>query len=385
MFQIEKNEQNEKKIAVKILESLMWEYRPYFKKFSAEGYLDAFSSFDTAHILSIILAEAKWNHENGLGYYVEKGAGEISNRIFKILGPGAVRKRLMILARYWFISLDSSRIKYTPDGRKHRDRYLISPNPALYTIFDLHQSRARKSFIKSSVSIGDNRELGEQGYHFTVKFGYPEHESFKIEDLNYGSNNPKDFEEKVSQKDEKAAENKLWRGYNEKFIACAANLWVWARSRSGFGQDVPLWSARSTDLSSEARKQRNELTKTFAALGGAVTALAWYIYTAGIPEADKNGKLIFDLKIPHRQFKGSDMKPSGFSKHINAILADEDFKRLATDMWHTEGKKRLLEYFSREILEIGPRDGSAYSSKLGYVFGQKNLPKIPKTNEKENI
>jgi len=375
----DKNEKIDKKLWSKVSDFLMWDYRPYFKKNSLESYFDAFSSFETAHILTIILAASFDNQAQGKGFYAEKGLGEFSNRLYKILGPNGVRKRLMLLARYWFISCDNSRIVKMPNGKSHREKCLIYPNAAFQIMFEARQTKTKNNFKRCSVAIGDNREENHQGLGITVKYGYGEYPNFKIEDLNYGGQNTIDYQQKTAENAEKKANNDKWRKYNETFVACAANLWRDARSRLGFGPDVAPWNEETSKLGSAQRDQRKNLTSIFESLGGTVAALSWYVYVLGTPQLDEKGKLAFDPKIPHRQYKGSDMKPKKFANEISAIIADADFKYLSTTGW-PQARKLLLKYFSEEILEIGPKDGQAYSVKVGYVFGEKKLPNLPNQN-----
>lgn len=367
----------DKPIAQKITEFMIWDYRPYFRTKSNEtNQTKILCSVETIHLLSIILSEAERNKDNLKGYYAQIGAGELSNNIHKILGPTAIRDRLILLARYWFISCDNSAPKkILPNGKEQKEKCIIRPNPAFKIMFEPRQFKTKKQFKESSIAIGDNREDYQQGLGMTVHYGYPEHPNFKIEDLNYGEQALDDFENTAADKKQKDAERKELKKHNDAFVECAANLWKAARSRLGHGFEDPIWKGESKDLSPSGKTLRLELTKTFERVGGYVAALSWYIYVMGKPEKDQKGKLVFDLKIPHRQFKGSDFKPSGYGKHFDAIIADPDFKYLSQEGWN-DFKNCLTNYFSKELLEVGPKDGTAYSAKLGYVFGEKPLPKL---------
>ena len=93
----------------------------------------------------------------------------------------------------------------------------------------------------------------------------------------------------------------------------------------------------------------------FERKGGAFTALTWYIYCTGEPTQDKDGKIVFDPKIPHRQYRNPSMSPTKYAEQIHNITADKAYKFYSNEGW-LKGRQLLHEYFTEEILNVGPRD-----------------------------
>lgn len=321
--------------------------------------------YHTVNIFTMLLSQAFKNEAEGKGFHARISRTEFSRKLRKSCSGWAVRRRLQLLARYWFLSINSTARRVDANGKWVRETQVIHPNEAFRIIFEPRQTHFKKNFIKRSLVIGEYREKDHQGLTITVPFGFPETQEFKIEDLYLGETFAKDTEKKKQELADKREERETWRKYNDAFITASANLWRFARSRSGYGNDLPVWLG--SNLAPSAKNQRNELIKIFESWGGAVASLSWYIFVCGAPQLDDQGNPIFDLTIPHRQFKGCDYKPSSYVKHFNAILEDKDFKILSKEQWN-EFKEQLQKFYG-ELLEIGPRAGNSYAENLGYMFG----------------
>lgn len=379
--------EDEKKLRYKILDlGEAWKARLYKTAIErkspalAQEFKTLMWDSESISILAMILAESyKNNRQKNLDYlWAQISFKELCNKRRNTLGRKAVTTRLQHFARAWFLNVNTTARRVTNTGICMPDTQNIFLNSGFLSIFEAGNHRLKLKFLNDSVNIYLDRLLGEQGFRYNVLYGEDENDPSKIiSPVSFGDQTIESAEKSAESRKEKAAENKKWREYNDAFVQCAANLWKGARSRLGHGFEDPIWNASGSNLSPSAKTLRRELTKTFESVGGHVAALSWYLYVLGTPEKDAKGKLVFDLKIPHRQFKGSDMKPSGYAKHIDAIVSDPDFQYMSQDGWDT-AKKELLKYFGEDLLEVGPRDGTAYSAKLGYVFGEKPVPELKK-------
>ncbi len=377
--------EDEKKLRYKILDlGEDWKARLYKTAIDRKSpalagqFKTAMWDSESIGILAMILATSfKNNREQNLNYlWAQISFKELCNKRRNTLARKGVTSRLQHFARAWFLNVDTTAKRTTANGIRMPDTQNIFLNSAFLSIFQPGNHRLKLKFLNDSVNIYLDRVLGEQGFKYNVPYGANENDPTQIISMvSTGDQTIESAEKAAESRKEKAAENKQWRVYNDAFVQCAANLWKQARGILGHGYEDPIWSAKGSNLSPSARNLRRELTKTFESVGGYVAALSWYLYVLGTPEKDAKGKLVFDLKIPHRQFKGSDMKPSGYAKHIDAIVSDPDFVYMSQDGWEA-AKLELLNYFGEELLEVGPRDGMAYSAKLGYVFGQKPLPTL---------
>jgi hypothetical protein len=119
------------------------------------------------------------------------------------------------------------------------------------------------------------------------------------------------------------------------------------------------------------------MSDTFARNGGRSTALAWYLYCTGEKKLDSKGKLVFDPTIAHRQYKRPDMSPSKFALEFHNITSERAYIEYMGERYE-EGEKILLEWFSKEILEVGPKDGTSEHVRRNFVAGEKPLPQLPK-------
>ena len=359
------------------LERLMSEVKLNDSKY----YYPAMFDFDSVTILTVIVSSALKNRADD----PEKGLSvKIANETLSRHCGGkpdrfGVRTKLTHLARYFLISVDTSGRKIeTNSGIYINDTQTIKINPALeIAIFSPNSKRKFvKDFIKKCVHLGATRDKTEQGLTANYYYGAAEISHNVLSLIDFGDKFAQKTQETAEEISKKTAENKLWRAYNIDFIHQAAKCWTVGMQRMGNGSAIPVW-ADLANTGSDVSKMRRNLTKMFESMGGAVTSLAWYIYTHGMPSYKEDGSLAFNLKEPHRQFKGSDMKPNGFAKHFNAILTDKDFRYFSTVGWHKGGREILLEYFTKETLEIGPRDGTPYPVKLGYLFGDKPINNPP--------
>jgi hypothetical protein len=364
-------------LRLKIL-SFMDRLRREVKQNHAREYSDKMFDFDTLDMLTYMLANAYANQGDDQVLFCKMACREISNRLGKVPDRFKVQRKLKLLARYFILSVDSSQRVQTESGYWRNDTQTITFNPAFNVIFQPNQVRYTNDFIKKCVHLGTTRMDDEQGLTATYHYGHPERVEYIKDLLDFGEHFHETTEMKRQEAAEKREETKKWRDLNERFTQVAGKIWRAGRIKHGFGDSDPGWIAESKTISPAMRSQRRELTKTFETLGGTVAALSWYLYIVGCPAKDGKERLIFDPKIPHRQFRGSDFKPSSYAKHINAIIADKDFKNMSTHKWN-EIRIELLRYFPEDILEVGPRDGSTYASKIGYQFGEISIPTLPQT------
>jgi hypothetical protein len=177
-----------------------------------------------------------------------------------------------------------------------------------------------------------------------------------------------DLAEKVeNDKAEKTKNRIYWAEKSERFVKGAARIWQVMQSARGYGSALPNWCGEN--LSPTTARERRELEKIFQQYGGRITATAWWVFCGGIVQKDDKGNRIYNPEIPHIQFASIDRKPSQFTKHFNAILCDEGFKRFATTGFTDELQAMYKRVFG-DSFEILPRDGRSEFDLLGFYFGQ---------------
>jgi hypothetical protein len=283
-----------------------------------------------------------------------------------------VRTRLVKLCTFGLVKVVS---EWRNDGTNKRTAMTITPSPYLVHIMQTDTKPAtRLAAIKHFINLGLDDRLKSsdedlQGFNDTCLYGDSNEEQISTGDVSQKLNELVELES--TSKARKIKEQMKWREYDAGFVSACANIWVFGQSKMGHGTARPNWDGETKDLAPSAQRERRELTKTFRQYGGKIAALSWYIFSCGVPKLDKNGKPIFDLNAPHRQFATIDKRPATFTKYFNAILKDSFFQKFARKDWETVGAA-LREYFG-DLIDIGPEDGETERDKLGYIIGNDEL------------
>jgi len=278
-----------------------------------------------------------------------------------------VRLRYHKLAHFGLVKVTT---EWRNDGTNKRTPTHLQPSPYLIRILQPGTKPALKlEAVKHFVALGLERFESEerlQGFEAHCPYGQdiPEDE---IRESDAMARLNQLVRMADTNKADKIREAELWRGHDEAFMLGAARLWVYAQSAMGHGTAQPNWSGETKNLSPTASKERRELSKTFRQYGGRITGLAWYIFVCGVPGKDGQGRVKFDLSVPHRQFASIDKKPSTFVKHFNAILKDPYFVRFAKKEW--EAVYPSLKTYFQDVLDVTPFDGETPQLKLGYNIG----------------
>lgn len=281
-----------------------------------------------------------------------------------------VRTRLDVMARYGLLRIKT---EWRNDGSNKRKPMTLTPNPWLFPLLSVgakvsHKFQAAKHFSKIGV---DRLEYEEavQGFKSDTPLGTDEPEGIQ-------DDTPEETGEKINEliekeekrKAEKLKEQEEWRKLGNAFVDQAATMWKKGQEALGHGSADPVWSGDPNRLAPSARKERLELTKIFEQWGGKPTILAWYIFTCGLPEVDRNtGKRTFNLNKPHTQFASIDRRPSTFAKYFNSILMDPTFIQYSKKDWgqfYPHAEKLFPGTFDKPA-----RDGKTEYEKLGYKFG----------------
>ena len=166
----------------------------------------------------------------------------------------------------------------------------------------------------------------------------------------------------------KTEDREYWQAMERLFVKGSRDVWVMGQVKSGRGLGDPNWySTQPTQMAATAKKERNELAKTFRQYGGAIAAIAWTVFTHYQVEKDAKGKMVFSSDMPHQQFCTDDKKPSQFVKNFNALLKDPHFKKRCTTEYLSFAEK--LRPIFGDSFDVGPFDGDLPSSKIGYELG----------------
>jgi hypothetical protein len=265
---------------------------------------------------------------------------------------GVSRKQVMgrtkHLARYGFI-----RVQW----RKRTDNSLLNEinqvdlNPVLVGIFKQQTGvKSLKSFVEHYFQVGfrrlEDEENDIQGFWTDCKYGFQEPE--KGAQPTWQSRLIAFDERQTETVQKKRRENFEWIGYSNGFIDGCGKLWTKCQGMQGYGYNKAVWDNDVSLMPVTAKRERSELAKLFQSYGGMKTAFAWYVFCAGLPQCDEMGKMLWDNKSPHRQYVTVDKKPTQFSKHFNALLADKIF----VDIWENkrdEIREQLFQYFGDYI------------------------------------
>lgn len=173
-------------------------------------------------------------------------------------------------------------------------------------------------------------------------------------------------------KADKQKEAFFWKRKSDEFVDGAAKVWSYCQARAGYADSRPMWSFASNELSATARRERQELVKTFQCYGGVITALAWGAFCSGRTDIDPNTQRpTYSHTEPHRQFVTTDRRPSQFVKYFNAILADREGFLLLLQKETWDKKIPGFYKFFGDVLFSEPRHDTIYAL-TGIV-----LPKLP--------
>jgi hypothetical protein len=316
----------------------------------------------TQHIMAIVLGKAFDNEATNGQFHAKVSRKELGRRMFNHVRSASINERLRVLSQYWFLTVDTHRWVRT----NVKDTQVITPNEAFKFIFLAGKTKEKQNFLSRCMEIGEDREVGEQGFRFTIPYGKPEIESNKLYDLSLGASYQERLDEKKAQEKDKREENNRWRLLSERFIEAAADVWVNYQRKEGYGEDQPLWAGDLKTMPATAKRERSELVKCFQSLGGYVTTLAWSLYCLAEPET-KDGNAIFDRSAPWRQCVFSDKRPSQFSKNLQSLIKHQEFIDKSTDEWPEE--RAILKSWFGELVEQEPREGVT-RDKIGYAFGK---------------
>ena len=277
-----------------------------------------------------------------------------------------VRHRLYVLARFSLVRVEYQWANHNQDLRSES---IIEANPAVRHLLGPGRlSVQRRAFItgvvKRAVQRAQKYDDDVQGFRVDCRFGVREPDNGPMCGAEALAGLMDELDDKKALEARMRAE---WREITDIFVAGASSLWVWAQIQFGYGSAVPNWAMGQSVISAGARQERGQLAKTFQSYGGRVAGLAWYVFVGGIPQLDQNGKPVFTLVEPHRQYATIDRKPSQFAKHFNAILKDDIFKKLATEGW-ASFRPKLQEHF-KGALSMPPRTDEDDEALAGLAFG----------------
>jgi len=182
---------------------------------------------------------------------------------------------------------------------------------------------------------------------------------------------------------QKKKTNYKWRELDARFIRAAASVWIQCQVKFGYGSAKPLWQEieKVTELTSQGRRLRQDLTKLFHQYGGKVTALAWLIFMGQQPELDKRGQPYITNRFPYRQYSTIAKRPDQFDKYFSELLNDPDFITYSTEKWPVI--QPILKRVFGEILDIEPKDSDAsLKNKLSWQIDGVLIKPFPDENIK---